>query len=473
MTLFFSLNILFLFKIIYSSYISIPFEVQNFKNEKNTKIINNYIYKDILVKFLVGNPPQKVQLSACLGEFTTFIISKDARGFEGGTYNKNLSDTYSSLSESQYYIFQTFSEGITSKENFIIEQSNNEINGLEFMLVNDVVENNCYSFYCEVLIQPGILGFLLAQQRFFDENVTNINFIPQLKKKNLISNYDFNFHFISENSGNIIIGEKPHEYNNSHYKEENYIRISTSLIGNDLDWSLSFDNIYFGEEVLGNNNPILFRIEFGFIMGSYTWDNFLKKEFFNKLIEEKKCFRDYFHDLGSTSHFYYCNKTTDISKFKPFIFCINQYNYNFTLTYKDLFIEVEDKYLFLMLIGGLSEIIFGYPFLKKYQLIFNQDTKTIGFYTDISSNISSNISINISSDIRKDKENPAGSNLMYYIAISILGLILISLITIAIVCYVKRKKNNKKNASELSNEQYEENLNKNKGILIDDDFKFN
>ena len=457
MALFFSLNTLFLLKIISSSYISIPFEVQNYKYEKITKIINNYIYKDIFVKFLVGNPPQKVQLSACLGEFTTFIISKDANGFERGTYNKNLSDTYSSLSESTYYTFQTFSEGITSKENFIIEKSNNAINGLEFMLVNDVVINNCYSFYCEVLIQPGILGFLLAQQRFFDENVTNINFIPQLKKKNLISSYDFNFHFISENSGNIIIGEKPHEYNNSHYKKENYISIGTSLIGEDLDWSLSFDKIYFGEEELGNNNPILFRIEFGFIMGAYTWEYYLKKEFFNKLIEEKKCFKDSFHELGSTSYFYYCNKTTDISKFKPFTFCINQYNYNFTLTYKDLFIEVEDKYLFLMIIGGPTEIIFGYPFLKKYQLIFNQDTKTIGFYTDI----------------RKDEEKPTGSNLIYYIVITILGIILISLITGAIVCYVKRMKNHKKSATELSSEQYGDNLNKNKGILIDDDDKIN
>ena len=127
------------------------------------------------------------------------------------------------------------------------------------------------------------------------------------------------------------------------------------------------------------------------------------------------------------------------------------------MTYKDLFIEVEDKYLFLMIIGGPTEIIFGYPFLKKYQLIFNQDTKTIGFYTDI----------------RKDEEKPTGSNLIYYIVITILGIILISLITGAIVCYVKRMKNHKKSATELSSEQYGDNLNKNKGILIDDDDKIN
>ena len=452
--LFISLNI------INSSYISIPFEVQNFKFENIPKIINNHIYKDILVKFLVGSPPQTVQLSACLGEFTTFIISNNAKGYSGGTYNKSQSNTYSSLSENNFYTFQTFSEGITSKDNFLIEKTKSEIKDLEFMLATEIGGNNCYNTYCEVLTQPGILGFLLAQQQAIEEDIIDTNFIPQLKQKKIISNYDFNFHFINEKHGNIIIGEKPHEYDGTHYKKENYKFTKTSLVQNDLDWSLIFDNVYFGENELENEKGVLFRIEFGLIIGYYKWEEILKRNFFDKLLEEKKCFKDYTSDLGNTAYFYYCNKTTDVSKFKPFIFTINDFNYNFTLTYKDLFIEVEDKILFLMIFGGIHELIFGYPFLKKYQLVFNQDTKTIGIYTDIV----------------KDKENKENESLtIYYIVIIILGIILLSLIIAVIVCYIKRKNNYKKDATELSNSEYEEDMNKkNKNCtLIDDENKIN
>ena len=79
-------------------------------------------------------------------------------------------------------------------------------------------------------------------------------------------------------------------------------------------------------------------------------------------------------------NYFYCNKNVDLSGFKPFVFTINEFNYNFTLTKDDLFLDVGDKYVFMMAFGGFSELILGYPFLKKYQLIFNQNTKTVGFY---------------------------------------------------------------------------------------------
>jgi hypothetical protein len=357
------------FAVINSSHISIPFEVQNFKYDNIQKIINYHLYKDILVKFLVGNPPQTVHLSACLGEFATFIISKDAKGYEGGTYNKSLSNSYSSLSKNDFYTFQTFSEGIMSKDNFTIEKTKSEINELEFMLATEIGGNNCYSPYCEVLTQPGILGFLLSHQRFFDENITNINFIPQLKQKKLISNYDFYFKFNSENEGNIIIGAKPHELDNK-YINQIFSPIQTSLAAhNEIDWAISFDKIYYGDESMYNEKPAMLRIEFGLIIGNYMWQQHLLDNFFTPLINENKCFKGSTLQLGSSAYFYYCNSTTDISHFKPFTFSIHEYDYNFTLTKEDLFVKDGDKLMFLMIFGGIFEIVLGFPFFKKYQLI--------------------------------------------------------------------------------------------------------
>ena len=446
--------LLLLLNNINSSYISIPFKVQKYIHGKQSSLLSQYLYKDLLVKLKIGNPTQEIQLSACLGEFTTFVISKGAKGYEGGTYNKNLSNTYSSLfNKTTSYIFQTFSEGINSKENFLTENPTTEIKGLEFILATEIGGNNCYFTYCEVLTQPGILGFKLAHLYEIEDEVFNTNFISQLKKKKLISNYNFYFHFNSEDSGNIIIGLKPHEYDNNYIdKNKKYSFIKTSIIDQDLDWSLTFDKIYYGDEELDNEKPILLRIEYGLINGNYFWQKHLENTFFNRLIEEKKCFRNYSNEVGNTVYFYYCNKNTDLSQFKPFTFSIHEFNKNFTLTKDDLFIEDGDKYFFLMTFGGITTNILGYPFLKKYQLVFNQDTKIIGFYTDININ---------------DKNN--NSNISYYVIIIILGIILLSLIIYVIIFYLKRKKNTKKNATELSNEQNEEYSNKNTKILEDEE----
>ena len=120
------------------------------------------------------------------------------------------------------------------------------------------------------------------------------------------------------------------------------------------------------------------------INGNYLWQKHLENTFFNRLIEERKCYKEYSNEIGVKAYFYYCNKNTDLSQFKPFTFSHHILNKNFTLTKDDLFIEDGDKYVFLMIFGSRTyNIIFGYPFLKKYQLVFNQDTKSIGVYTDI------------------------------------------------------------------------------------------
>ena len=219
-----------------------------------------------------------------------------------------------------------------------------------------------------------------------------------------------------------------------------------------------FDKIYYGDTKLVNEKSFLLRIEFGLIVGYYQWEKILKDEFFDKLIEEKKCFRDHTFEFGSsTSYYYYCNKTTDISHFKPFIFSINDFENDFILNKEDLFIEADDKYIFIMIFTSSSDIILGYPFLKKYQLVFNQDSKTIGIYTEKKESQENN-----------DYDIPSNNYSGYYIAIGVLGAVLIILIVIGILFTFKKTKNPKKEATELLNEKESD---KNNGILIEDENK--
>ena len=423
----------FLLFIINTEYIKIPFKIQDYTYGNEDTIILKYIYKDILVKFLIGTPLQNVQLSANLGEYSTFIIPKNYDEFEGATYNNNLSQTYKALSEPETFLFQLYSSAVKSKDNFIIEGTNTKINELVFNLVKDLNDNSFYCSYCEILTQPGILGLSLAQMKSFEEDVYETNFINQLKNKNLISSYDFYFNFDSSNIGNIIFGSRPDELcQNDKYKELKYVTMKTSLSNRDLDWSIQFDQIHYGNIKMKQIKSMLLRIEFGLISGYYEWESILLNEYFSELIKDNKCFKKYTNALGYFMHYFYCNKNTDLSGFKPFIFTINEFEYNFTLTKDDLFLDIGDKYLFLMVFGGNNELVLGLPFLNKYQLIFNPNTKTIGFYIDKKEN-----NPNIFTFFRK-----------YIIVIIILACVFICLLVIAIVFFLKKKKK-KKNATEL------------------------
>jgi len=62
-----------------------------------------------------------------------------------------------------------------------------------------------------------------------------------------------------------------------------------------------------------------------------------------------------------------------------FTFSINEYEYNFTLDYSDLFIEVEDKCIFLMIFEEIFDLFLGYSFLKKCEIILSKILKLKDF----------------------------------------------------------------------------------------------
>lgn len=141
------------------------------------------------------------------------------------------------------YIFEMFDNGIISEEKFIF--NNNEINELKFMNVFHYGDNQCYNAYCEVLTQPGILGFLIEQNRNTEEDLSKINFIKQLKNKRLIPNYNFYFEIFSDNNtGNIIIGEDEKESYFPQLPNKTFSFITVSNMDYGLDWALKFDEMY-------------------------------------------------------------------------------------------------------------------------------------------------------------------------------------------------------------------------------------
>ena len=158
------------------------------------------------------------------------------------------------------------------------------------------------------------------------------------------------------------------------------------------------------------------------------------KEFFFQYTKKFKCKIQVVNiekKSDQSDYVYYCDKDVDISKLKKLTFYNKNLNMTFEFDYNDLFELHDDKYYFLVLMRkGIDNWFLGKPFFKKkYQLIFNQDNKVIGFY---------------------DYKKVIPSNVFFYLRI-ILILILVIIIGYLFYYIIKNKfmKKKKNKAQEL------------------------
>ena len=116
------LILLFHFNIVNSlKYIAIPFQVKKFDYKEDKKgLLHEYLYKDILVELSFGTPKQTIPLLAGMGEYSTYIVSKEETDLEGAKFDKELSTSYfTNLEINEIYSYQTFSQAFPSREYFI------------------------------------------------------------------------------------------------------------------------------------------------------------------------------------------------------------------------------------------------------------------------------------------------------------------------------------------------------------------
>ena len=125
-----------------NSKVVIPFQIKNYKHEKGDKeFILNYFYKDLIVNISVGTPPQEITLAAYLGEYNTFILGKNCKGYDKGKYNESNSQTYLSIENPQVFTFEIYSDGNFSKD--VFKFGNNVID--DFHFINAIEMNGDYN----------------------------------------------------------------------------------------------------------------------------------------------------------------------------------------------------------------------------------------------------------------------------------------------------------------------------------------
>ena len=216
----------------------------------------------------------------------------------------------------------------------------------------------------------------------------NSNLINQLKKSGLISSFVFTVKYDkNDEKGNIIIGSLPHEYDPRHYSEKYFIYSDIIFKKETPGWRIIFDDIKYGNEKLKSTNLAEFSINFGFISASLT-----NKQIFDVNFFLKPGIAEYCKEEKINSYYIKYCKEKVIKEFKSLSFHLpKMYNGEskdiIEFNYQDLFVKCpgyDDTYCFQIVFGSMySSWILGKPLFRKYNMVFDQEKKIVGFYKEI------------------------------------------------------------------------------------------
>ena len=434
----------------------IPFGLFDTKGKDvNIDMIESIYFNLIYTNLSIGTPPQNVPFGLSMNTQTFTINNK--------VFNEKLSSTYEELSIFNA-TYDNENEDISlGFKSIDILNIDNQKQKISFILSTKLKYEN-YPF--------GIIGLVIPKN--IEPGI--YPFFNSLKLGNIIDSFTWTLKYFNNMSlidtlygnkinnkpiGEFIFGDDPHYYeeNKSKYNKSQLIRINP-LSSYDLNWDIQFSNIYFMYHENKNNNQTSQKKNInlngrtklipdaGFIFVPKEFNYIIKKNFFEKYFNESICRTN---GINNTFYGYTecdANDKFEISSFPDVCFEHKEFETTFNLTYKDLFIydKNKNKYLFLMLTDKyLSGWIFGSIFLRKYQFIFNQDSKTIGYYKSMN---------NFYDETTKNENIEKKDGIVKYIIIVILFLIS-SLLLIFFGMLIQKKcfnKNKKSKAHELEDE---------------------
>ena len=451
-----ALIIIFMLKFIFNKdgIITLPFEkeIPNLKDVEPEKVIYpSLAHNIIMAEIRVGSSPQTMKLRLEFENYVFYIASKSS--LSDIKFDETKSETYQKIQDEEInFGYSKLKMAVFSSDYIYYEKNRNTKYETKFLLGTSTDQDKA----------GGLIGLNLEDVAQI-KDLNNYNFLNELKRIGIIKDYYFTIKYTDKNKGNIILGDLPHNYDNN-YNEKNYLQTYADFSENDLTWKIKFEIVYIAEKENSFNRTEVeqfaygyFRIEKNIIEGTEKYRQQLLSTFMQEQIDKNLCF-----ELASDIYYsYYCKKEADISKMQN-IYFYNKDIDTLELTYKDLFYYNEyDGYQYFLVVfstdtedqDGFNKFwILGEPFFKKYQFIFNKDSKSIGRYTSI--------------DNKNIEESWLKRNKVYIILIVIL-VIMFLVIGVLIIIILNKKPSRKKKANELDDEfEYSSDNNQNK--LVND-----
>ena len=320
--------------------------------------------------------------------------------------------------------------------------------------------NKNISFCC------GKVGLLYNSEK--QDEYQKTGFMYQIH--NNLDNIDYSFRLkFNQNKndeqlsdGLFIIGVESYIKNNQNYEYFTiYTKSKSSIIRQ--EWRFSADKLNLGNKnILLDKKEFVIKTEIEGIEIPYDFYEIINEEFFNYYFKNNICSREEIYNYYIIISCYNNNFTSnDINKFPKIEFSIKEIGFNFSFSGEELFYKKENKF-YLKLIPKIEsnqyEFKLGRMFLKKYNVIFNSDSKTMTFYRF---NIINNKS-------GQNNENSHKKNgFLIFLRYSFIGIIflVLGLYLGRKFCLIRRKKY--ANELEDNNYVYESNKEKKEKKLID------
>ncbi len=324
----------------------------------------------------------------------------------------------------------------------------------------------------------GNLGFNM------NVNSDKTNLIYQLKNRKYIKEYIWTLKYQTEEDGIIVVGTEPHFYDD--YYMSQYVTIKAIQNQSpETAWSFKMDEVSTYDEnknkVVFSQNKVDFLVDRGLIIGTDEYKKKIDELFFDDLIDTKKvCKREVsvFSEAGKNEkdeyYVYYCDRndfmgnkyssnTKYYGKFPNLDFYIKEHNYTFILSKEHLFYAMG-KIAFFLVVFKKSDTEnkiwkFGEPFFSHYQLTFNQDKKTVGFYDYRLEKIKNEDYIKIIEQ-KKQENNQKNENIYKILKIILIVVGFIAFVALAYFLGKKLNESRKKRANELSDDDFDYSINK-------------
>ena len=284
-----------------------------------------------------------------------------------------------------------------------------------------------------------------------DTTLDRTNLINQLKKKNYINDYLWTLKYLVEEDGIIILGTKPHFYQNDTYLMSQYCEMKA--IPNqspETAWSFKIDEIRIkpkdSDDLILSDKKVDFLPDRGLIIGTNEYKKKIDELVFNDLIQKGICFceENKFSEIEKGTndiyYIYYCDRKKFIgnkytiqksyfNSFPSLEFYIKETNMTFNLVNDHLFHEIYNRSYFLVIFkkSDNTDNIWklGEPFFSHFQFTFDQDKKMVSFYNPVMPKISNEDYLKQIRDKNKTNDGDKTTLIIIIIA-SILTIIIFS-----------------------------------------------
>lgn len=364
-------------------------------NNNNLNYLEFLLQPQLYAKIKLGSPEQLIYLLITT-DSNYFSIESDNINLK--FYNSNKSSTFINKNNKFSFYQERYKSGCYCTEQFYFLNDLNTkqehiYKNITFTYINELsgeymtkdkknyIDNNNNEL-------SGIIGLQ------YPKSFPDFNILKSLNNIGIINKNIWSIKYINLQPY-LILGENLDINGYNDYDEIKRTNCYSSGFYN--YWYFLFNDIKIGNVKLNEKRIAQYSPDIGVIVGVKEYQNFIQKNFFDDFIKNKKCYKNKINYDKKYYFYYECDVNINLDNFQQLEFIHQELSYKFILDKNDLFVDYNNKKYFLCIFEeefgnnnqNKKNWIFGTPFVKKYNFIFDQDSKLI-FFNDKGNEININ-----------------------------------------------------------------------------------